>query len=139
MSAHLKIRDLNAEKMQSSPDLVRGDAAVAVFIEVLERPDYLWWNALKVEKLPDEHLIKGEIRGGALRMALRAALRMALRMALRAALRAALRMALRAALRSALRSLLRTAIRAHQVPSRGPQVAIRGHQRCNQAIKQAIK
>ena len=59
MSAHLKIRDLDAEMMKSLPDLVRGDAAVAVFIEVIERPDDLLWNALKVEKLPDEHLLKG--------------------------------------------------------------------------------
>ena len=59
MSAHLKIRDLDAEMMKSLPDLVRGDAAVAVFIEEIERPDDLLWNALKVEKLPDEHLLKG--------------------------------------------------------------------------------
>ena len=45
--------------MKSLPDLVRGDAAVAVFIEEIERPDDILWNALKVEKLPDEHLLKG--------------------------------------------------------------------------------
>ena len=96
--------------MKSSPDLVRRDAAVAVAIEVLELTEDLLWNAFKFEKLPDEHLIMG---GG---------LRMALRMALRGTVRAAIRVAIRAAIS----------------PSGAIEVssgAIRGHQRCNQAIK----